>query len=106
MPDQKIIDIIKEYINELSSKGINISKAYFYGSQARGSAASESDIDLALISPLFDEDADKYAPAVWLSSIRTENRIEPLMIGEKRFLTDDGSPIIAVVREEGIEIAA
>jgi hypothetical protein len=44
-----------------------------------------------LISPLFDENTDK---------------IEPIAIGEKRFLTDDMSPLIEIVRQEGIEIAA
>jgi len=37
---------------------------------------------------------------------RSENHIEPFIVGEKRFLTDDISPIIGIVKQEGIEIAA
>ena len=56
MPDPKVINIIKEYLVELQQKGLNIKKAYLYGSQANGTATTESDIDLMLISPLFDKE--------------------------------------------------
>jgi uncharacterized protein len=106
MADPKIIEIIKEYLVELQQKGLNIKKAYLYGSQANGTATDESDIDLMLISPLFDEDTDKYMPAIWLSPKRTDNKIEPVAVGEKRFIEDNISPLIEIVRQEGIEIAA
>lgn len=106
MINPKGIEVVKEYLRELSANGIEISKAYLYGSQIKGTATEESDIDLLLVSPAFDNDSDKFLSIIWLSKIRTENRIEPLTIGEKRFLTDDSSPIIGVVRQEGIEIAA
>lgn len=51
MPDQKIIDIIREYINELSSKGINISKAYLYGSQAAALLPTKAILILRLSLP-------------------------------------------------------
>jgi uncharacterized protein len=106
MVNAEVINIVKEYLNELSEKGIFISKCFLYGSQARNTANEESDIDIMLISPLFDQNADQYMPDIWLSAIRTNYRIEPLTVGEKRFQTDDMSPIIEVVRQEGIEIAA
>jgi len=106
MVNAKIIDIVKEYLHELSEKGVYISKCFIYGSQAKDKVTEDSDIDLMLVSPLFDENTEKYLPTIWLSKIRTDNRIEPLTIGERRFQTDDISPIIEVVRREGIEIAA
>ena len=57
-----------------------------------------------LISPLFDGNTDEYAAALWLSTLRSNYRIEPIAVGEKRFQTDDVSPLIAIVRQEGIEI--
>ncbi len=104
MVNAKVIKIVKEYLDELAAKGIEIKKAFLYGSQANGTASPDSDIDLMLVSPLFDSETDKYMPAIWLSKIRTENRIEPLAIGEKRFIEDDVSPIIEIVRQEGIQI--
>ncbi|MEW5841938.1 MAG: nucleotidyltransferase domain-containing protein [Bacteroidota bacterium] len=106
MASTEIINIIKDYLHELSEKGIYISRSFLFGSQANNTATEESDIDLMLVSPLFDEDTDQYLPDIWLSATRTNYRIEPIIVGEKRFQTDDMSPIIAVVKEQGIEIAA
>jgi len=106
MVDSKVIDIVKKYLSILSKEGILISKAFLYGSQAHGTATEESDIDLMLVSPLFDEDTDKYAPVLWLSTRKASYKIEPIAVGQKRFQTDDSSPLIEIVRQEGIEIAS
>lgn len=106
MVTREIIEIIRTYLCELEQNGVHISRAFLYGSQARGAATTESDIDLMLVSPLFDSEYYEYLPAIWFSDFRTEHRIEPFIVGEKRFLTDDTSPIIGIVKKEGIEIAA
>jgi predicted nucleotidyltransferase len=106
MVDTKVIDIVKKYLSILSQEGVIISKAYLYGSQVHGTATEESDIDLMLVSPLFDENTDKYAPVLWLSTRKASYKIEPIAVGQKRFQTDDKSPLIETVRQEGIEITA
>ena len=106
MVETKIIELVKQYLTVLSNESIIISKAFIYGSQANGTATEESDIDLMLISPMFDESTDKFAHVLWLSTRKVSYKIEPIAIGEKRFLSDDGSPLIEIVRQEGIEIAA
>ena len=106
MVDEKVIEIVKKYLGILSEQGIEISKAYLYGSQVHGTATEESDIDLMLISPLFEENTDNYASALWLSTRKASYKIEPIAVGQKRFETDDKSPLIEIVRQEGIEIAA
>ena len=104
MVSKKIINIIKIYIKELITKDLQIKKVYLYGSYAKGTASVDSDIDLAIISPQFDSDSDKYAPVIWLSDYRAEHKIEPITIGEERFKKDDVSPLLEIVRKEGIEI--
>lgn len=106
MVNPKVVKAVKEYLSELTSKGIVIKKAFIYGSHAKGTATPESDIDLMLVSPLFENETDKYMPILWLSRIRTDNRIEPIVVSEKRFINDDVSPLIEIVRREGVEIAA
>jgi len=65
-----------------------------------------SDIDLLLISPLFDGDINKDLGVLWEGSFRCEHKIEPYPVGEHRFLTDESSPLIAIVKEEGVKVAA
>ncbi len=106
MVDKEIIIIIKDYLKVLEGKGLHISKAYLYGSQAKGIASKDSDIDLMLVSPLFDDDSDKYARLIWYSASEVSYKLEPITIGEKKFLSDQYSPLIGIVKKEGIEIAA
>ena len=49
---KNIRDIIKEYLEELSSE-IKIDKAILFGSYAKGNYCSYSDIDLAIFSDSF-----------------------------------------------------
>ncbi len=105
MVDSKIRATVKRYLTDLIAEGITVSKAFIYGSQANGTASGESDIDLMIISPLFDRKSDNYASALWLSARKISYKIEPIGIGEKRFADDDYSPLIQLVKQEGIEIS-
>ncbi len=105
MADEKIIEKVREFLKYLVSEGIVITKAYLYGSQARGEANENSDIDLLLVSPLFDNHKLQYARTIWFAPSRIQNRIEPFLVGEKRFQEDQFSPVIAAVRSEGIEVS-
>ncbi len=104
MVNPKVIEVVKLYLDSLFEEGITITKAFIYGSQARGTATEDSNIDVMLISPLFDEDTDKFAPILWLAARKAGYKIEPIAIGEKRFQIDDVSPLIEIVRKEGVEI--
>jgi predicted nucleotidyltransferase len=104
MVSDEVLRKVSIYIAALRDKGITISRVFIFGSQARGTATQESDIDVCIISPLFDEDHYKYAPELWGGTERCEFRIEPVAVGQQRFLTDESSPLIAIVREEGVEV--
>ena len=106
MVDERIIKMVREYLKELVSNGLNITKAYIYGSYARGTVTEESDIDLLLIAPEFDKKIDEYLPLIWLSTRKSNYKIEPVPIGEKKFEENESSPLIEAVRIEGFEIAA
>ena len=104
MADQQIINIIKNYIQLLNSEGFGISKAFLYGSFAAGNDTESSDIDLMLLSnSLSDNDVDKKSRA-WVLTRKVDSRIEPYLVNLKRFQTDDSSPLIEIVKKEGVEI--
>jgi uncharacterized protein len=104
MVQKQIIEILKDYISNLNQGGLSIRKAYLYGSHAHGLANEDSDIDIMLISDLFDTDDDVILSLPWSPKLRPDFRIEPLPVGTNRFQTDDISPILQIVRKEGIEI--
>lgn len=98
------INIIRAYLKVLKQAGITIDKAFLYGSYASNEAKEDSDIDLMLGSSMFDTDDDYILSKPWLYSTKVDHRIEPLSIGLQRFISDNSSPIIEIVRQTGIEI--
>ncbi|MEI6820442.1 MAG: nucleotidyltransferase domain-containing protein [Bacteroidota bacterium] len=104
MLQKDAINILRRYINNLNTAGIVINKAYLFGSYARNQATDDSDIDVLLVSEAFDTDDDIILSKPWSPKYRIDYRIEPIAIGLQRFITDDSSLIIEVIRNEGLEI--
>lgn len=104
MLQKDAINIVRQYVANLNNGGIIIFKAYLFGSYARNQATENSDIDVMLVSEAFDTDDDLILSKPWSPKFRVDFRIEPIAIGKKRFQTDDSSPIIEIVRKEGLEI--
>jgi len=106
MSEKKVEDIIKSYVSLLRHSGISVEKVFLYGSYARGEAGHESDIDIMLVSDSVDSDNPKTKAFVWGLTRKIDTRIEPYLVSMKRFLTDDVSPLLQIVKTEGKEIPA
>jgi len=107
MVSKKIRSIIKKYISELEKNGLIISKVFLFGSYAYGSPNSDSDIDLLIVSPQFDSiDRDEYSAKLWLATEVVDYLVEPIGVGEKRFNSNEFSPLLDLVKSKGLEIAA
>lgn len=104
MVQGEIINIIRQYIRNLNAGGMIIRFAYLYGSHARNEATPESDIDVLLVSDVFDTNDDVILSKPWSPKFRNDYRIEPIAIGTKRFKTDNISPIVELAKQEGIRI--
>jgi predicted nucleotidyltransferase len=105
MSQKEAIEIIRRYLVVLRQKGIPVEMAYLYGSYARGDAHEGSDIDVMLISSLYDTADDYELSKPWLFTTRVDPRLEPISVGRERFRNDDVSPLLEIVRREGIAIA-
>jgi predicted nucleotidyltransferase len=106
MSQAEVITIVKSYLNALKQAGIPVEMAFLYGSYARNEATLESDIDLLLVSSVFDTSDDYVLSSPWLYTTRIDPRIEPYAVGLKKFRTDHISPLLEIVRKEGIRIYA
>ena len=104
MPDKKIIDLLKDYIMLLNAEGIPVYKAYLFGSFLSDSASASSDIDVMIVSDKFDEENDALAGKAWMLTRKVNTKIEPFLIGLKKFENDESSPLVSLVKEKGIEI--
>ena len=105
MAEKKIITLIQKFLERLLQEGIPIKKAFLYGSYARREENKDSDIDVMLVSDIFDKNDDQTIGKTWRISQSIDTRIEPYVVGKARFLNDQYSPLLQIVKKEGIEIS-
>ena len=104
MVKAEIESVVKKYINVLNDTGLNIKQAFIYGSCARGENRTDSDIDVLLVSDIFDTDDDSVLSRPWIYTVKVDPRIEPVAVGSRRFNTDSGSPLMELVKKEVVKI--
>jgi predicted nucleotidyltransferase len=100
MDKREAIKIAQRYISSLTEKYI-IERAYLYGSFAKGTNHSDSDIDLALVFPTISDIIDVQ---IDLMQMRTD---EELLIEPHPFRKEDfniNNPVVAEILNHGIEI--
>jgi predicted nucleotidyltransferase len=108
MADKSIIESVKTYLTELIRIGIPVKYGILFGSSTDRSRYDEwSDIDLLVVSPLYDKAYSRQdINILWKTAARVDNRIEPIAVGLDQWSNDDASTIIEIARREGITIAA
>jgi predicted nucleotidyltransferase len=103
MVEKSVIASVRNYLKELLRVGVPVKQGIVFGSHAREHSDKWSDIDLLVISDKYDRAcAREDINLLWKIAARTDNRIEPIPVGLKRWETDDESTIIEVARREGI----
>jgi len=105
MAEESVIISVRKYLNELLRIGVPVRFGIMFGSHARKNTHRWSDIDLLVISSLYDESCSREdINLLWRTAARTDNRIEPVPVGLNCWETDDGSTIIEIARREGIRV--
>ena len=72
------IDIVKKYLTEVRRLGINIDRAYLFGSYAKGKVWEGSDMDICVISDNFGKDYMKDKLLLNKAALKIDSRIEPV----------------------------
>jgi predicted nucleotidyltransferase len=103
MAKNEVIELLKRYIYLLRAEGISVDKAFLYGSYLSNTATIESDIDLMIVTE--NESDDYLAGKIWNLTRKVNSKIEPFLVGKKRFDSSDNSPLIDLVKRTGLEIA-
>jgi uncharacterized protein len=105
--DPAIVTTVRRYLAAVRRAGISVQRAILFGSCARGEDRADSDVDILVIAPEFDELAGRArADVLWALRATTDSRIEPFAVGERQWREDAVSVIIEVARREGLEISA
>lgn len=106
MADPTIINIVRQYLQNLAEDGILARMGVLFGSHASGHPGEWSDIDLLVVSSAFDGTFSRDAiDSLWYVAARTDSRIEPIPCGERQWAEDHATPIIEIARREGVQVA-
>ena len=105
MATNEVIELLKKYVSLLNSQGISVYKAYLFGSYSTNTASDSSDIDVMIVSDNCDETDDLAAGKMWKLTRNVNTRIEPFLIGKNKFNNDNSSPLVSLIKTQGIEIA-
>ena len=104
MAKREVIELLKKYIILLNAEGISVNRAFLFGSYSNDSSSEESDIDVMIVSDKYDETDDIAVGKIWKLTRKINTKIEPFLIGLKKFREDDSSPLVSMIKTNGIEI--
>lgn len=106
MAKESVVRLVQEFLRRLLKEGILVDKAFLYGSFARDEENEDSDIDVMVVSEMFDNNDDQTVGKTWRISRSVDTRLEPYTMGKKRFQSDNFSPLLQLIKKEGLEIQA
>ena len=95
-------DCVRRFLSAVNRR-YRIQAAYLYGSQAKGMAASWSDIDVALVSSDFSDDLFEERIALMHLAASIDDRIEPYPFTAEAFNETD--PLASEIQEHGLRVA-
>lgn len=104
MADKTVVKIVQDYLRLVTQNGIPVRFGVLYGSYAKGTEHEWSDIDLLVVSPVYDDEKQRTHEKwtdLWVIAAHTDVRIEPILVGEKQYQEDDTSMIIEIACREG-----
>lgn len=105
MGELTILPVVERYLQELQGAGIPVEAAVLFGSYARGQQTEDSDIDLIVLSPRFDQGKSQADMSLlWRLRRKVDARIEPIAAGSREYFEDRSSPVLEYARREGIRI--
>ena len=104
MATREDIELLKKYIILLNAEGISVNRAFLFGSYSNDSSSESSDIDVMIVSDKYDETDDIAIGKIWKLTRKINTKIEPFLIGLKKFREDNSSPLVSMIKTNGIEI--
>ncbi len=98
MDKKQVINIVKDYKNALAGL-FPVYSVYLFGSYSKGTAKSDSDIDVAVVVTKLDTDWLSASSKLWQATWDVNNLIEPVLLEQC-----NPSPLYEDVMRTGIAV--
>jgi len=83
--DIDAIDLTKKYLAEVRRLGVNVNKAYLFGSYAKGKIWEGSDLDICVVSDDFGQNYHRDKMILNKAALKVNSRIEPVAYSSADF---------------------
>jgi uncharacterized protein len=100
MDKEEAISKVKEY-SVLLKKYMPFANVYLFGSYAKNTNQTDSDIDVAIVVNKIEGDFFSIQPLLWKLRRQIDDRIEPILIEKD----NDSSGFLIEIQRNGIQIA-
>jgi predicted nucleotidyltransferase len=104
MAQTDVAEIVKQYVQAVQKAGLPVSKAILFGSYAQNTAHKGSDIDILIVSPVFDQADEGSVDLLWELRAVTDPRIEPVACGQVQWETDGRTWLLQMARDSGVVV--
>lgn len=98
----RIREIIKRYLIELEKHHFPVKRAVIFGSYAEGRADQWSDIDIALVSDVFEGDRFNDRNKIRRITLSVSSDLSPLPFRPEDFVPDN--PLVQEILKKGVVI--
>jgi predicted nucleotidyltransferase len=99
----EILSSVSKYRRVVESAGIPVRAMILFGSYAKGTQRVGSDIDLAVVSPMFGDDTIGDMQTLWKKTRLADVRIEPYPLSVEEYEHGYG-PMVHEIRKFGIAV--
>ena len=103
MSKGEVKKIVKRYANKLKMEKIPFFAIYLFGSQAKGTADNDSDIDIAVFFDAIDNQKKASNLNLWKLRRDIDLRIEPHGFTKEDF-SSNTDPVVYEIKTTGIKI--
>ena len=98
----RVTEIVKRFIDELEKNHMPVKEAILFGSYAAGTSNEWSDIDLAIVSDVFEGDRFRDRNKMRGIKLTISSDLEPLPFRSEDFKSED--PFIKKILETGVRM--
>lgn len=103
MSDIDAISLAQKYLKTIKESGINVDKAYLFGSFAKGKTWEGSDVDVCIISSQFGKNYREEKSTLNKLALKIDSRIEPVPFSPSDF-GNKYDPLAVEIKRFGIQI--
>lgn len=104
MVKKSVVNIVRRYRKVLEDCGVPVAQIFLFGSYVRGDYRKDSDIDVCVVSPMFQDNPLIDKRKIAGLGLQLDTRIHSFPVSLRKFKRDKLSPLLHEIRKNSLQI--